>query len=188
MVGPRVRDIIEIFQHFDFNTLWDGKTPLVDYVLGAYPPGGVFVVGFNDHPHQMETLSWYPCRLGAGPYYIFHRPYHLGHIESMACAAEAFLDGWALLSPTHGFMTNVYAYAKKDLQQGDILDGIGGYTAYGMIENCADNQARPGLPICLAEEVTLRRAIRRDEKIFLQDVVFRPSDPNYETFQLALKS
>lgn len=133
-------------------------------------------MGFNDHPHQMETLNWYPCRLGPGPFYVFHRPYHLGHIETMACVAEAFLDGWAVLQPNYGFMTNVYTYAKKDLYQGDVLDGIGGYTAYGLIENCEDNQVHPGLSICLAEDATLRRDIRKDEKILLEDVIYEPSD------------
>ncbi len=187
MLGPRVKGIYDVLQYFDFRTLWDGKTTLVDYVLGASPPGGVFVVGFNEHPHQMETLGWYPCRLGPGPFYVFHRPYHLGHIEAMACIAEAFLDGWGVLQPTCGFVTNVYAYAKKDLLQGDALDGIGGYAAYGLIENCADNQLRPGLPICLADDVTLHRAIRKDEKILLEDVLYDPSDPRFETFRLAMQ-
>ena len=188
MRGPRLKDIYTVFQVFDFQTLWDGKTPLVDYVLGATPGGGVFVVGFNDHPHQVETLGWYPCRLGPGPFYVFHRPYHLGHIEAMACIAEAFLDGWALLQPTHGFMTNVYAYAKKDLHPGDLLDGPGGYAAYGLIENCADNQVSPGLPICLADGITLRRAIHKDGKIFFEDVTCPPSDLRFETFRLAQAS
>jgi predicted homoserine dehydrogenase-like protein len=188
MLGPQIQGIYDVFRYFDFHDLWDGKTPLVDYVLGATPPGGVFVIGFNDNPHQMETLSWYPCRLGTGPFYIFHRPYHLGHIEVSSCIAEAFLDGWAVLQPTYGFMTNVYAYAKKDLCQGDSLDGIGGYASYGLIENCEDNLVRPGLPICLAEDVTLQRNIRKDEKIFLEDVAWLPSDPRFETFQLALHS
>ena len=43
--GPRVKDVYELFDHFDFDSLWDGKTPLVDYVLGAQPGGGVFAVG-----------------------------------------------------------------------------------------------------------------------------------------------
>ncbi len=188
MRGPRLDDVYDVFAPFDFDSIWDRKTPLVDYVLGAHPPGGVFVVGFNDHPHQMETLGWYPCRLGPGPFYVFHRPYHLGHIEAMACVAEAFLDGSAVLQPTHGFVTNVYAYAKKDLKIGEALDGIGGYAAYGLIENCADNVARPGLPICLAEGVSLRRDIRKDEKIRLDDVAFAPGDPRLETFSRALES
>lgn len=189
MHGPRVNDIYDVFQYFDFHTLWDGKIPLVDYVLGAYPPGGVFVVGFNDHSHQMETIdSYLPCRIGPGPFYIFHRPYHLGHIEIIPCIAEAFLDGWAILQPTRGFMTNVYAYAKKDLTQGDVLDGIGGYTTYGLIENCADNLHHPGLPSCLAEDVTLQRNLRKDEKIFLDDVVYGPSDSRFKIFKQESKA
>ena len=82
----------------------------------------------------------------------------------MACIAEAFLDGWAVLQPTFGFMTNVYAYAKKDLHDGMHLDGIGGYAAYGLIENCSDNLVNPGLPICLAEEVTLLHDVKRTGK------------------------
>jgi predicted homoserine dehydrogenase-like protein len=188
MLGPQIQDIYDVFQHFDFTSLWDGRNPLVDYVLGAYPAGGVFVVGFNDHPHQVETLGWYPCRLGTGPFYLFHRPYHLGHIEGIASIAEAFLDGWAVLQPTQGLLTNVYAYAKKDLQMGEVLDGIGGYAAYGLIENRADNELVPGLPICLAEDVTLRRDILKDEKILLADVVYEPSDFRFETFHLAMQS
>lgn len=188
MLGPQMDDIYDVFQHLDFQSLWDGKTPLVDYVLGAYPPGGVFVVGYTNHPHQVETLGWYPCHLGSGPFYLFHRPYHLGHIEVMAGIAETFLDGWAVLQPSYGLRTNVYAYAKKDLRSGDILDGIGGYTAYGLIENCADNWLRPGLPICLADGLPVRRLIHKDEKIFLDDVIYQPSDVRFEAYQLALQA
>ncbi|HET6846776.1 MAG TPA: hypothetical protein VFH29_08065 [Anaerolineales bacterium] len=187
MLGPAVRDIYDVLQHLDVAALWDGRTPLVDYVLGAYPPGGVFVIGFNDHPHQMQTLGWYPCRLGPGPFYVFHRPYHLGHIEGMACIAEAFLDGAAVLQPTHGMLTNVYAYAKRDLQAGDVLDGVGGYSAYGLIENVAADTDAPGLPICLSEGATVRHAIRKDARIQLEDVVLPPRDSLWQAYEQALR-
>lgn len=186
MYGPIVKDIYDVFQHFDFHSLWNRDTPIVDYVLGAYPPGGVFVIGYNDHPHQMSTLGWYPSRLGPGPFYVFHRPYHLGHFETMACIAEAYLDGWALLKPDYGLVTNVYAYAKKDLKKDELLDGIGGYAAYGLIENRADNVTHPGLPICLAEDLRLRRDITKDEKIYLEDIIIPESDQRFKIFNLAL--
>ena len=135
----------------------------------------------------MESLAWYPCRLGPGPFYVFHRPYHLSHFESMACIAEAFLDGWAILQPTHGFVTNVYAYAKKDLHKGEELDGIGGYAAYGLIENVSDNKFRPGLPICLAEEVTLNRDLKKDEKIFMDDININSNSAKFEIYQSELE-
>ncbi|HSR20919.1 MAG TPA: hypothetical protein VLL49_08390 [Anaerolineales bacterium] len=188
MLGPAVTDVYEVFQRFDFAAIWDGTTPLVDYVLGAHPPGGVFVVGFNDHPHQMETLGWYPCRLGSGPFYVFHRPYHLGHIETMACIAEAFLDGSAALQPDRGMLTNVYAYAKNDLQPGDVLDGIGGYRAYGLIENVSANRALPGLPICLSEGIALRHALRKDAKIHIDDILLPPQDPGWKAYDEALRA
>lgn len=182
MLGPKVGDIYHIFDHFDFDSLWDKSRPIVDYVLGAYPPGGIFVIGFNEHPYQSLSIRRYPSKLGDGPFYLFHRPYHLGHFETMACIAEAFLDNTAVLKPDYGFVTNVYAYAKKGLQAGEMLDGIGGYLTYGLLENCQDNLEQPGLPICLAENVVLKRDINRDEKIFMKDIAYDPSDPRFVTF------
>jgi predicted homoserine dehydrogenase-like protein len=63
---------------------------------------------------------------------------------------------------------------------------VGGYAAYGLIENCSDNELHAGLPICLADEVIVRRAIRTDEKIFLDDVTFDDADRRFETFGLAM--
>jgi len=188
MLGPKVKDIYDIFNHFDFKSLWDGNNPIVDFVLGTRPPGGVFVVAYNDHPHQMETLSWYPPRLGQGPFYVFHRPYHLGHFETMACIAEAYLDQWALLKPDYGLFTNVYAYAKKDLTKGEILDGIGGYCTYGLIENRKENITHPGLPICISENVILQRNVLKDEKIYLKDIIHPASDSRFLLYELALNT
>ncbi len=188
MYGPYVKDIYDVFSFFDFDALWDGTTPIADYTIGTQPSGGVFVIGFNDHPHQQETLAWYPCRLGVGPFYVFHRPYHLGHFEIMASIAEAYLDNWGILQPNFGFCTNVYAYAKKDLKAGEILDGVGGYTSYGLIENCTENQQTLGLPICLAENVSLRRDIKQDEKIFMGDILRRSSDERFKVYALEMDS
>jgi predicted homoserine dehydrogenase-like protein len=106
----------------------------------------------------------------------------------MACIAEAYLDGWAILQPTFGFVTNVYSYAKKDLRKGDELDGIGGYAAYGLIENVVDNKSHPGLPICLAEEVTLKRDLKKDEKIFMEDIDINANSAKFEIYQSELES
>jgi predicted homoserine dehydrogenase-like protein len=65
---------------------------------------------------------------------------------------------------------------------------VGGYAAYGLIENCSDNQSHAGLPICLAEDVAVRRPIRRDEKILLDDVTFDPADRRFATFGLAMEA
>lgn len=183
MRGPRMADVYEVFNHFDFDALWDGKTGLVDYILGAKPAGGVFAIGYNDDPYQKETLAWLPPRMGPGPFYLFYRPYHLCHFETMATVAEAALNRRPVLQPRHGFRTNVYSYAKKDLRAGEKLDGIGGYACYGMIENCGNSGEQPGLPICLSEGVTLKREIHKDGRILLEDVTYDPQDYSFSLFQ-----
>lgn len=173
MHGPRACDVRDVFDLFDFDALRETGEPVVDYVLGAEPDGGVFSVGYCDDGFQQRMLSYY--KMGDGPYYLFYRPYHLCHIEAMNTVAEAFLDQRSLLQPNFGFRTNVYAYAKSDLREGERLDGIGGYTCYGLIENCAENEEQGGLPICLAGDVTLKRAVAKDKKILMSDITYKAS-------------
>jgi len=185
MYGPKMSNIHEIFDHFNFQQIWNGKNPIVDYVLGARPYGGVFVIGYTDHPYQKSILKILPQENGPGPFYLFYRPYHLVHFEFAACVAEAALNKRAVLKPDFGFKTNVYAYAKKDLKRGETLDGLGGFGCYGLIENCSENKMKAGLPICLAEDVVLKRDIPKDDKIYLEDIEY---DENSDAFALYAKS
>jgi predicted homoserine dehydrogenase-like protein len=185
MQGPRVRQVTEVFDSFDFDAIRDSGRPVVDYVLGSRPPGGVFVVGYCEDKYQRSMLNWFPPDLGKGPFYVFERPYHLVHVEAMKCIVEAFLDRESLLQPTYGLRTNVYTYAKRDLRKGERLDGIGGYTCYGLIENCSESPERAGLPICLAEDVALNRDIAKDQRIFMDDIVYDPGRLDYSLYLLA---
>ena len=185
MHGPRIKSIYDIFDHFDFEEIYKNKQGVVDYVLGAEPKGGVFAIGYTDEPFQQYTLNWFPPNMGPGPFYLFYRPYHLGHIEAMACVAEAYLDGSARLKPEAGMKTNVFCYAKKELNKGDMLDGMGGFTSYGLIENI-ETQSTPGVPICLSDNLVLKRAIPRDQRISIDDVAYDPKDPAFELYLKAL--
>ncbi len=182
MYGPVCDDIDHVQNAFDFGALWQAKTPMVDYVLGAMPGGGIFAVGYCDDPYQQSMLRYY--KMGDGPFYTFYRPYHLCHIEAMPTAIEAVCSHTTFLQPACGFVTNVYAYAKKDLHAGDELDGIGGYMCYGMIEN-TDQQPKPGIPICLADQVRLKRDVKKDEKISLEDVDYDADRLDFQMFALA---
>lgn len=185
MFGPTARHINEVLEVFDFDSLWKpGDEPFVDYVLGAEPGGGVFVVGYCDHPYQRDMLKYY--KMGDGPFYLFYRHFHLCHIEAMAAVFDAVLHGRAVMQADHGFKTNVYSYAKRDLEPGDELDGIGGFNCYGLLENLADNEEKPGIPICLAENVSLRRAVKKDQKILLEDLVIDEERLDFQLYQLSL--
>ena len=183
MLGPRAAMVQEALGLFDFDRLWGGGVPIVDYILGAEPGGGVFAVGFCENDYQRDMLAYY--KMGQGPYYLFYRPYHLCHVEAMASILDA-AAGRALLQPVHGFRTNVYAYAKRDLKRGEALDGLGGYTCYGLIENC-DAAAVPGLPICLADDLRLRRDVKKDDRILWTDVDHDPSRDDFRLYAEAVR-
>lgn len=182
MHGKRTSSIYDIFKLYNFEKIWDGKNPIVDYLLGAEPRGGVFVIGHTSDKFQQSTLGWFPPDIGAGPFYIFYRPYYLGHIEAMQCVAEAYLENTARLQPAYGMRTNVFSYAKHDLKAGQTLDGRGGHACYGLIENMEDNLVQPGLPILISDGLKLKRDIAKDERIGLSDVEWNPSDKRFSLF------
>lgn len=174
MNGYRTSSIHDIFKLYNFEKDWDGENAIVDYLLGAEPKGGVFVVGYTEDKFQQSTLGWFPPEIGQGPFYLFYRPYYLGHIEALQCVAEAFFDSTARLQPAHGMKTNVFAYAKRDLKKGDKLDGAGGFQAYGLIENMEDNFATPGIPVLISDGIIVKRDIPKDSRIGLLDVEIAP--------------
>jgi predicted homoserine dehydrogenase-like protein len=186
MFGHRMKHVNEIFNHINFDEVWDRKHPLVDYVLGDEPKGGVFVVAHTADKFQQYTFNWFPPDVGPGPYFIFSRPYHLGHIEAMQCVAEAYLDGTARLQPIYGMRTNVHTYAKRDLKAGDRLDGMGGFNSYGLVENLDEHVDSPGLPILLNDNLKVIRDISKDERIGLNDVEFNAHDKAFQLYFQAL--
>jgi len=169
MHGPRVAHVRDVSRVFDLAALRARKAPVVDYVLGAEPDGGVFVVAHCDHPYQRGMLRYY--KMGDGPFYTLVRPMHLCHVEAMRCVFDA-LGGISLMEPVHGFRTNVFARGKRALRAGELLDGLGGHATYGLIENCDPTVLPQGLPSCLADDVRLKRDVAKDEPILLADVGF----------------
>lgn len=183
MAGPKARHVNEIFDCFDFARLYEDRRPIVDYILGAQPGGGVFVVGYCEAPYQRSMLSYY--KMGEGPFYLFYRPYHLCHIESMQVVRKAVKLGETFMGPSAGLKTNVFAYAKRDLPEGTVLDGIGGFDCYGHIEVVNDHASAAGLPICLAENVILTKSISKDQRITLTDVVYAVNRSDFKLYEAA---
>jgi predicted homoserine dehydrogenase-like protein len=146
--------------------------PIVDYLVGAEPAPGVFVLGYEEHPVQRAFLDLY--KLGEGPLYTFYRPYHLCHFEVPATIARAALFGDATITPAGGPRVDVVATAKRDLRAGEELDGIGWYMTYGLCENAALVAAEGLLPMGLAEGCRLTRDVAKDRVLTYRDVE-RPS-------------
>jgi predicted homoserine dehydrogenase-like protein len=145
---------------------------LVDYVVGARPGPGVFVLGTTDHPVQKHYLNLY--KLGTGPYYCFYTPYHLCHFEVPTSVARAVLFRDATLAPAGGPRVGVIAVAKKDLGAGELIEEFGGYQVYGMAENIDTIRQERLLPIGLSIGCRLRRPVSKDATLTMEDVTVPP--------------
>lgn len=166
MYGPACDHVKETISLFPMDQLLNGG--LVDYILGAEPAPGVFVLGYNEHPIQQQYLNYY--KMGDGPLYVFYTPYHLCHFEVPLTVARAAIFRDATVTPVAGPVCDVITVAKRDLKAGEMLDGIGGFTCYGMIENSDVCQAEDLLPMGLSEGCRLTRDIPKDQAITYPDV------------------
>jgi predicted homoserine dehydrogenase-like protein len=146
MEGPRLGHVRDLLDAYDPKELLEQG--VVEFVLGAEPGSGAFVVGYNDDPMLMPYMSYF--KLGDGPLYMFYRPFHLTHLEAPLSVARAVLFGDATIAPAGGPVCEVATIAKRDLETGEELDGIGGYTCYGPIDNVEDAGRDDVLPIGLA--------------------------------------
>ncbi len=174
MFGPTVETgtpIKEVSNLYPLNALLEGPG-IVDYVVGAEPGPGVFVLGTHDHPQQQHYLNLY--KLGTGPLYCFYTPYHLCHFEVPLTAARAVLFKDAAITPTHGPCVDVVATAKIDLKADQIIDGMGHYMTYGLCENSETTLSQNLLPIGLAEGCRLLRDIPKDQVLTYEDVELPP--------------
>jgi predicted homoserine dehydrogenase-like protein len=174
MFGPTVpanTPIQQVAQLYPLDALLEGPG-IVDYVVGAMPGPGVYVLGTHDHPQQQHYLNLY--KLGQGPLYCFYTPCHLCHFEVPNTVARAVLFQDAALSPLAGPLVEVVATAKKDLQAGAAIDGLGGYMTYGLAENSDTARAEDLLPIGLAEGCTLKRDVAKDAVLTFADVDLPP--------------
>jgi predicted homoserine dehydrogenase-like protein len=167
MFGPRCDHVNNSPGLFPLEKMLD--TGLVDYILGAEPAPGVFVLGYNEDPVQQQYLNYY--KMGDGPLYVFYTPYHLCHLEVAMTVARAVLFKDAAIAPLSGPVCDVAAVAKRDLKEGEVLDGPGGFATYGVIENSEVCRAENLLPMGLSAGCHMRRDIARDQAITYDDVI-----------------
>lgn len=141
----------------------------VDYVVGAKPGPGVYVLATHDDPKQRHYLELY--KLGTGPLYSFYQPYHLCHFEVPTTIARAALLGDATIRPLGAPTVEVVTTAKTDLVAGTVLDALGGYHYYGQAETAAATRSERLLPVGVAEGCTLVRDVPKDATLTYDDVL-----------------
>jgi predicted homoserine dehydrogenase-like protein len=144
------------------------STGLVDYALGAAPHTGAFVIVHEESLLKKVQLAYY--KLGNGPFYVFYTPFHLPHIQIASTIGRAVIHRDPTVAPIAGPVCEVVTVAKRDLKAGERLDGIGGFCAYGLIDNADAARAMAALPIGLSEGCLLRRDISKDDVVSFDDV------------------
>jgi predicted homoserine dehydrogenase-like protein len=171
MKGPSVpvgTPLKEAVKYFTAEELTSGPG-IVDYLVGAEPGPGVFVLGTSDDPFQQHYLNLY--KLGEGPLYLFYTPYHLCHLEVPNTIARAVLFNDAALTPLGKPYVEVVATAKIALKAGDVIDGIGHYMTYGLCENADVCQAENLLPLGVAKNCIIKRNVAKDQVLTYNDVI-----------------
>lgn len=161
--GTPIEEAVNAFPDDLLNT----EDGVVDYLVGASPGSGVFIIGRHDHPIQQRYLKLF--KLGEGPYYCFYRPFHLCHFEVPNSVARAVLFNDAAIAPKKP-MVEVIAMAKRDLKRGEKLDGIGHYMTYGVCENADTALTENLLPLGVAEECVLKKDIPKDKALTYNDI------------------
>ncbi|WP_243795007.1 NAD(P)H-dependent oxidoreductase [Saccharopolyspora gloriosae] len=145
---------------------------VVDYVVGAKPGPGVYVLGTHDDPRQRHYLELY--KLGKGPLYSFYAPYHLCHFEVPNTVVRAVDFADATIAAPGGPRVEVVTTAKRDLPAGHVLDGLGGYDTYGVAEAHPIARAQRLLPMGVAGGCVLRTAVPKDTVITYEQVTLPP--------------
>src|SRR5215472_7683512 len=159
MYGPACKDVREMANLLPTDQML--SSGLVDYALGASPYTGAFVLVHEDSPLKKVQLAYY--KLGDGPFYAFYTPFHLPHIQIASTIGRAVIHRDATVAPLASPVCEVVTVAKRDLRAGECLDGIGGFCAYGLIDNTASARAFDALPIALSEGCVLRRNVAKDQ-------------------------
>ena len=131
----------------------------VDYVRGIAP--GVFIIVRAGAEPVRETLEY--LGQGAGPNHVLYRPYHLTSLETPISVARAVLYGEPTIAPREKLSAEVVAVAKRDLEPGEKLGGIGSADYYGWVYRASEAEGM--LPIGLAERAQITRPVKQGEVI-----------------------
>jgi predicted homoserine dehydrogenase-like protein len=139
---------------------------VVDYVTGDVAPG-VFVVFRVEDAEVAADLDY--LKLGPGPYWALIRPYHLANLEVPVSIVKAVRDRSPTLVPA-GHVAEVAAVAKRNLEPGHVVGGIGSEDTYGVTWSAEQSTQERLLPLGLAEGAVVRKPVVAKTPITVDDV------------------
>ena len=161
------------------------RTGITEVVTSMEPDGretadhlrwGVYVVLEAPNDYAAACFRQYGMSPDStGQYAAMYRPFHLIGLELNISILFAALEGRAT-GATRAFSGDAVACAKKDLAAGETLDGEGGYAVWGKLVPASRSLAEGALPIGLAQDVALKRPVKRGAVVTWADVAFKADD------------
>lgn len=136
---------------------------VVEYVDGLAP--GVFVIVKSDNEIVDEELRYLlKVDQSHNNHYTLYRPYHLASLETPNTIAKAVMYNDYSIKPIEGPVSETVARAKRDIKQGEEIDGIGGYSVRGEITSHQNMKDTNAFPIgIITKGTTATKDIKKDE-------------------------
>ncbi|MFV0288752.1 MAG: NAD(P)H-dependent oxidoreductase [Mycoplasmatales bacterium] len=156
------------------------KHGVVEYVDGIAP--GVFVTVATDNEEIAYQMQYHS--MGAGPLWTLYRPYHLCNLETPLTVAKAIIDHEPTIVPKGNLVSECITVAKIDLEAGQTIDGIGGYTTYGSIATYEEAKAKKYVPFGLVtNKAVMKKSVKKGELITYDDIELDTSTLIYKLRQ-----
>ncbi|WP_050470194.1 NAD(P)H-dependent oxidoreductase [Herbaspirillum chlorophenolicum] len=155
------------------------RSGLVDIAASQEPDGrevfnniryGVFVTFKAPTEYARACFKQYGLLVDkSGWYGSMWRPFHMIGLETSISVLSAVLRGEST-GCSKEFRGDAVATAKRDLKPGEFLDGEGGYAVWANAIPATKSLAHGALPIGLAHNVKLKRAVAKDTVVRFEDV------------------
>jgi predicted homoserine dehydrogenase-like protein len=130
---------------------------------------GVWVVFEGETDYIRRCFEEYGVKTDpSGRYACMYKRWHLIGLEVGISVASVGLRGEATGCPT-GWRADAVAVAKRDLKEGELLDGEGGYTVVGRLMPAADSLSQECLPLGLAHGWKMLRPVRAGQPVRWSD-------------------
>ena len=146
--------------------------PISEYIVDIGLQHGVFVVAKHDARQQTALRN---LKMGDGPYYVLIRDYCLVQLEVFKTIEQVMNERAPLLNNSRTPKVSVASIAKRVLEPGETIQrGSGSFELRGSCVNIADRQGH--VPICLADNLRIRRRVEPDQVLTMDDVEIPDSE------------
>ena len=137
---------------------------------------GVYVTFTSESAYARRCFGEYGIATDPdGRYAALWRPYHLIGLEIGVSVASVALRGEPTGAPFAGHRAEVVCATRAPMRAGDVIDGEGGYAAYGTCMSAERGRRERLVPMGLAHGLRLTRDVPADHPIGIDDVTFDDS-------------